>query len=349
VSVLDPKRGRLSRRMATIQDVARLAGVSATTVSFVLNGVNAHGIPPATQQRVKAAASKLRYRPNATARLLRTSKSHTIGFITDEVASTPYAVDVTRGAQDAAWAAGKVLTIVNTGKDAKLMESAVTELLERRVEGVIYAAIYHQPVRLPELFLEVPCVLVNCYDEDRRWASVVPDERGGGRTATEALIHQGHRRIGFMNLSLQIVASAGRLQGYRQALADHGIEYDENLVSYHSREQRHSQYGYERAMELASFADPVTAIFCGNDRVAMGAYDALKERGLRIPEDVAIVGFDNMVLIAANLRPPLSTVALPHYEMGQWALGQLIKQAEHGGLEAVQQTLTCRFVERAST
>ncbi len=97
-----------------------------------------------------------------------------------------------------------------------------------------------------------------------------------------------------------------------------------------------------------ALADPVTAIFCGSDRIAMGAYEAVKQRGLRIPKDVAIARFDNQELIAARLRPPLSTVALPHYEMGQWALGQLIRQAEEGELNPVQQTLTCRYVERDS-
>ena len=95
-------------------------------------------------------------------------------------------------------------------------------------------------------------------------------------------------------------------------------------------------------------SDPPTAIFCGNDQIAMGAYEALKELGLRIPEDVAVVGFDNQELIAAHLRPPLSTIALPHYEMGQWAVNYLIEQAERGEIIPVQHTIGCPYVERGS-
>ena len=186
-------------RSPTIGDVARLAGVSPTTVSFVLNDVVGSGISEPTRMRVRASAREIRYRPNATARLLRTDRSHAIGFVTDEIASTPFAGDVIKGAQEAAWEAGKLLTIVNTGENQEIEESAVGMMLERRVEGIIHAAMYHRAVEPPADSCEVPTVLLNCYSEDGSWASVVPDELSGGRTATDVLLSRGHERVGFIN------------------------------------------------------------------------------------------------------------------------------------------------------
>ena len=332
-------------RSPTIGDVARLAGVSPTTVSFVLNDVVGSGIPEGTRRRVRACAHDLRYRPNATARLLRTDRSHAIGFVTDEIASTPFAGDIIKGAQDAAWEDGKILTIVDTGKNRKIEESAVEMMLERRVEGIIYAAMYHRAVEPPTNCREVPVVLLDCYAEDGSWASVVPDEVSGGRTGTEVLLTKGHERVGLINLRPSVPAAIGRLQGYKRALEARGLPFDGSLVGYGDGT---ANAGYESAAALLRAPDPPTAIFCGNDQMAMGAYEAIKEIGLRIPEDVAVVGFDNQELIAAHLRPPLSTVALPHYEMGRWAVEYLIEQAEHGRTTPVQHTIECPYVERGS-
>ena len=311
----------------------------------MLNDVEGSGIPETTRKRVRASARELRYRPNATAKLLRTNRSHAIGFITDEIASTPFAGEIIEGAQEAAWENGKILLIVNTGNNRKIEESAVEMMLGRRVEGVIYAAMYHQAVEPPTSSREVPVVLLDCYSEDGSWASVVPDEVGGGRTATEVLLTKGHERVGLINLGPGLPATAGRLEGYRRALEARGLAFDESLVAYGDGT---ANGGYHRAKELMRASRPPTAIFCGNDQTAMGAYDALKELGLRIPEDVAVVGFDNQELIAAHLRPPLSTVALPHHEMGRWAVNYLIEGAERGEVEPVRHTIGCPYVERGS-
>ena len=332
-------------RSPTIGDVARLAGVSPTTVSFVLNDVVGSGISEGTRARVRASARELRYRPNATARLLRTDRSHAIGFVTDEIASTPFAGDIIKGAQEAAWEAGKLLTIVNTGENREIEESAVGMMLERRVEGIIHAAMYHRAVRPPTDSREVPTVLLNCYAEDGSWASVVPDEVSGGRTATEVLLDKGHERVGFINLRPGLPATAGRLEGYRRALEARGMTFDDSLVGYGDGT---ADDGYRRAAGLMRGSDPPTAIFCGNDPTAMGAYEALKERGLRIPGDVAVVGFDNQELIAAHLRPALSTIALPHYEMGRWAVSYLIEGAKLGETPPTRHTIGCPYVERES-
>lgn len=333
------------RRSATITDVARLAEVSITTVSFVLNEVADRSIPEETRRRVRRAAEQLDYRPNAAAQHLRTRRSHTIGLITDEVASTPFAGDIIRGAQDAAWGHRKVLIIVNTDRNDAIRDSAVAMMLERRVEGLIFAAMSHQAVAVPAIPREAPVVVLNGFAGDRTLPSVVPDEEGGGRMATEVLASAGHRRIGFINLG-PCPAAEGRLAGYLDANRRHGLTVDDTLIRV--TDDREPGRGYQRTRELLDLDDPPTALFCGNDRTAMEAYDAIKERGLRIPTDVAIIGFDNQEIIADHLRPRLSTVALPHYEMGRWAIDYLIETADQPEAPPRQHRMPCPYVERES-
>src|SRR6266446_740701 len=267
-----------------MSDIARLAGVSRTTVSFVLNNhVSSASIPAETKDRVLNAAKRLSYRPNLAAKGLRTNRTHTIGFITDEIATTPHAVKSIKGAQDEALAHGKLLLIVNTGSDASVKETAIEMMLERQVEGIIYAAMYHQEIALPVNMYEGFAVLLDCFCADRSLPSVVPDEIQGGRTATEMLLQKGHRRIGFINNVDPIPATFGRLQGYKQALASLEIPFDPALV----RSARSDAAGaYDRALELMDHPERPTALFCFSDTMAMGAYDALRKLGLRIPEDV---------------------------------------------------------------
>jgi LacI family transcriptional regulator len=333
------------KRPPTMADIARQAGVSRTAVSFVLNNhASAASIPGETRERILEAAKQLSYRPNLAAQVLHTNQTHTIGFITDEIATTPHAVNIIRGAQDAAWAHGKLLLIVNTGADATVKETAIEMMLGRQVEGIIYAAMYHQEVALPPNIHEGSAVLIDCFDADRSLPSVVPDERQGGRTATEVLLNKGHRRIGFLNNVDPIPATFGRLEGYKQALSAHHVPFDENLVRFHVADSRG---GYRGTLELLQLPEPPTAIFCFKDSMAMGVYDALRTLGLSVPKDVAVMGFDDQELIAAQLSPPLSTIQLPHYQMGKWAVEFLL---EHAGeaLPPVQHTLDCPYIERES-
>src|SRR5215469_1429063 len=251
-----------------MSDIARLAEVSRTTVSFVLNNhVYSAGIPAETKDRILEAAKTLSYRPNLAAQGLHTNQTHTIGFITDEIATTPHAVDIIRGAQDVAWANGKLLLIVNTGSDATVAETAVEMMLGRQVEGILYAAMYHQEVALPANMYEGSTVLIDCFCSDRSLPSVVPDEIRGGRNATETLLGKGHRRIGFINNVDPIPAAYGRLAGYKQALKAYDIPFEENLVRLHPSD---SKGGYLGTLELMQSHEPPTAIFCFSDFMAMG-------------------------------------------------------------------------------
>lgn len=341
------KRSYKNKR-PSMTDVARLAGVSRTTVSFVLNEVSHANIPEDTQKRVRDAVEQLGYRPNAMARGLRSSQSETIGFISDEIVTTPTSGQIIQGAQDAAWDHQKLLLLVNTGGNADIEHRAIDLMLERQVEGIVYATMYHHRVIVPEQIREVPVVLADCFTPNSSLPSVVPNEVNGGRVATGALLKKGHQRIGFINDRNQIPASAGRLEGYRQALEAAGIPFDDSLVCATESSVRGGRQGAEILLQQPAMP---TAIFCFSDFVAMGVYQVLQQAGRRIPDDVAIVGFDNHELIAPQLLPGLSTMALPHYEMGQWAIEHLltlINYDEQKGDAPVQHTLECAYVERES-
>ncbi|MCB9422348.1 MAG: LacI family DNA-binding transcriptional regulator [Ardenticatenaceae bacterium] len=332
-----------------MKDVAELAGVSRTTVSFVINKVPDSNIPPETQERVWTAVEELGYRPNVLAQGLRSQQTRTIGFISDEIATTPHAGRIIQGAQDQAWQHNNLILLVNTGGDQNMKKAAVDMMLDRQVDGLVYATMYHREVHPPEMVHQVPTVLLDCFVADRSLPSIIPDEVNGGRQATEFLLQKGHRRIGFINDIDPIPARYGRLQGYQQALAAYAISFDEELTVY---QETDPAGGYDGAMALMKLSNPPTALFCFNDRMAMGAYDALRKLNLSIPDDVAIVGFDNQELISANLHPGLTTVALPHYEMGQWAvkkLLQIIDDDENGQeSEVVQHMIDCPLVCRDS-
>lgn len=337
---------KVLKRLPTMTDVAHHAGLSQTTVSLVLNEVSTVTIPDETRERIWTAVKELGYRPNAAAKMLRTNRTHTLGFVTDEIATTPFAGKIIEGAQDLAMDNDKILLTINTGRNAQVEEKAIRMLLERQVEGIIYATMYHREVHLPLNLREVPVILLDCFVADRSLPSVVPDEVGGGRVATETLLNKGHRRVGFINLPFDYPAPVGRLMGYRQALEAYNVPYDPALVR---PSTGYADGGYNETLALMQLDEPPTAIFCATDRTAMGAYDALRELGRAIPQDVAIIGFDNQEIIAPYLRPALSTMGLPHYEMGRWAVQYLLEHLETAEANPpLQKLLECPLVERNS-
>jgi len=331
------------------KDVANLAGVSRTTVSFVLNGVDNIAIPDETRQRVLKAAADLGFRPNHMARGLRGGSSNVLGLLTSDIVTTPYAVEIVKGAQDAAMARGQTLLIVDTGGSGQAAEQAVDHFMEWSVDGLIFAADYHRPYTPPAAATQTPAVLVNCFIDpdggsDLALPTVLPDEVQGGQTATQALIDAGHTRIGFINgPSAHFPASTGRLAGYREALGSNAIEFDDDLVRTGDWWQ---ESGTRHTTDLLALPTPPTALFCGNDWMAMGAYDAVREAGLRIPNDIAIVGFDNRVEIADDMRPRLSTIALPYHEMGGRAVELLLDSQSVSA--AATELISCPFVKRSS-
>ena len=348
-----PKTAKKLNKRPSMKDVAALAGVSRTTVSFVLNNKPDSAIPAETQEKVWTAVRELGYRPNAIARNLRAQSTNTIGFISDEIATTPFAVRILQGAQNQAWEHKKLLLTVNTGGDQDIRDAAVNMLLERQVDGIVYATMYHRQVHPPKQIREVPTVLLDCFVEDKSLPSVVPDEVTGGYEATKHLIKNGHKHIAFLCEELNVPAQVGRIAGYKKALAESGIpvDDDESLILFGQSTQAS---GRQLAKKVFSQPNHPTAAFCFNDRIAMGAYDALRDLGLSIPNDVAIVGFDDQDLIAADIQPGLTTMALPHYQMGQWAISHLLEliNNQNNGVsnsdQPVQQMLPCPLIKRSS-
>jgi LacI family transcriptional regulator len=335
--------GRSER--ATIRDVAERSAVSVTTVSHVLNEVPGKRVSSMTRARVLKVAEELSYRPNRMAQGLRTQRSGMIGFLSDDVSTTPYSGRMIIGSQDAALAAGSLMVLLNSSNDRELEQREIEALLQRGVDGVIYATGYHRVVNPPEQLRMTPTVLLDASNPNGLFSSVVPDEVGGSRKAVEELLAAGHRRIGFTNNQEDIPARRLRLVGYRQALEVYGLTLDERLMI---DEDPTARGGYAATKALLDRPERPTGIFCATDRMAMGAYQACQELGLTIPGDVSIVGFDDQELVADSLRPGLTTVALPHYEMGRWAMERLLKQIAEPGASPSQALLDCPLIRRGS-
>ncbi len=331
----------MTTKRYTIQDIAKLAKVGVGTVSRVLND-DVH-VKKETREQVLKIIQDVGYRPNFAARYMKNKKSNLIGLIADQVATTPFANNIITGIQQMASEHGKVILVIDPIGNKELLQQAVRTMIERDVEGIIYAAMYHQEVTLPKEFYQIPTILVDCFTKDRELSSVVPDEYQGGFDATSFLIQQGHSKIAIINIgdvSNPVLASQLRLKGYKDALKKHGIVFDKELV----RHGNEAPAGYKFAHELFASRKDITALFCATDRIAMGAYDAIKELGLSIPEDVAIIGFDNQEVISNYLRPALSSMELPHAKMGAWAIEHLLK----GNQDIVQHKIKCDLIERFS-
>lgn len=333
---------------ATLRDVAERSGFSVTTVSQVLNDVPGKRIPESTRARVRAAAAELSYTPNRLAQGLRLRRTNTLGFISDHIATSPHAGQTIVGAQDAAADYGSLLLLMNSGSDEELENREIQALRDRQVDGIVYAAEYHRILVPPAALTGIPTVLLDARPAAGEFSSVVPDEVGGAVTAVKELIDHGHRRIAFVTNITEIPATALRLDGYKKALKSAHRPLSRTMVVEDISEV---QGGFRAARELLGrpAAERPTALFCFNDRMAMGAYQAAAECGLRIPEDVSIVGFDNQELIAAGLRPGLTTVALPHYQMGQWAVHALMRAVEGSPAAGPRaEIMPCPLVRRGS-
>lgn len=331
------------RRTTTIKDVARRAAVSSATVSLVLNEVSESRVSEATAERVRAAAAELGYSPNLLARGLRRRRTNTIGVVSDKIATTSYAPHMIEAIQAVAMRNGLLVYMVNTDGDPEVEKSAVAALGQQQVDGFVYACLYHRVVDLPE-GLGGNVVLLDARTERPRFPAVVPDDRGGARAAVTELLEHGHRRIGFINDFYATVAAGLRLEGYRDALRAHGIRFDRRLVL-------HAEPGLEASAAAAVDLyerTGVTGLFCFNDRVAIGAYRGLARRGLAVPDDVSVVGFDDQEFVADYADPPLTTVTLPHYAMGEWAARTLVEGINGEPTATRTVLMPCQLVRRAS-
>lgn len=332
---------RADKRRVTMKDVAVRAGVSQSTVSFVLNGLEDMRISSDTRKRVMDAAAELEYQPRAAGRPPKSAGLGVLGVLFDEIATSPFASISIEGIQEEAWKHDVIVEVFMTGGNRDYENEVLKKWSRDRVRGVVYGSILTRAASPPEGLSRHRSILLNCYDKDARYPSVVPAERRGGEVATEALLAEGHRRIAFISGETWMEASDQRMEGYERALRAAGIPVDPSLIV---EGNFLPSGGRDATLRLMSGPDRPDAIFCANDLMAIGCYEALKELGEKIGDTIAVMGYDDQE-VAEHLSPALSTVLLPHREMGQWCARQLI---DDGDLPQEQVRIECPLVTRKS-
>lgn len=334
------KPNEINTSRVTMKDVALHASVSQSTVSFVLNGLEDMRISRETRKRVKEAVNALGYRPRGAGRPPKASGLGVIGLMLDEIATSPFAAISIEGAQEEAWKNDIIVEVVMTGGDAQYEAEVLKKWGHDGVIGVIYSSILTREARPPDALARHRSVMLNCYDVDRKYPSVVPAERRGGEEATKILLAAGHRRIAFITGESWMEASDQRMEGYERALRAARIPVDASLIA---EGNFLPSGGREATLKLMAGKTRPDAIFCANDLMAVGCYEALKELGEKIGATIAVMGYDDQE-IAQHLSPSLTTVLLPHREMGQWCVRELLKANATVSIERLE----CPVVVRQS-
>lgn len=306
------------RPRVRLRDVAERAGVSPTTASFVLGGRDMR-IAEETRQRVLRTARELDYRPNLTARSLRTQESSTIGLVADTIATGHYGGELIRGSMTAALKSGHRLLVCESEGDPTLQAALIEDLVGRQVAGLVVATSSHDNVPAPRGANGRRVVLLNCRS-DASYPSIVPDETAGGRAAAGLLVRAGHAAGIWLagETPASSLPGTARLAGIVAELADAGAVIETQLSC-----PWWPEAAYEVMSQALGRGERPRAVVCLNDRIAFGVYQALAEVGLTVPRDVSVVSFDDSEL-ASWLRPSLSSIALPEFEMGRLAIEALL-------------------------
>jgi LacI family transcriptional regulator len=337
----------LARRQARSRDVAKLAGVSRTTVSFVLNDVPGVKISEETRQRVLAAARKLNYYPTAAARSLASGKTHRVGLILGEgqerLAADAFLPSFLQGVTASVHQRGYLL-MLQLAEDVPSHEAYVRLIREQQVDGLILSGPRSDDPLLSQLAEERFPLILHGQITEHDLPHVDVDNRAGGYRATMHLIELGHRRIGFIsNAPLSYSGAQDRFTGYRLALSEHDIPLEEDLIRIGAFLP---ETGLTAMEELLQLPERPTAIFAASDVVALGAMSAIHHAGLEIPDDVAVVGFDD-IFLAAQAYPSLTTVRVPAYGLG-WTAAEVLITMIEGDEEVSSVTLETELMIRES-
>lgn len=328
--------------MPTIYDVARSAGVSTSTVSHVLNGTR--HVSEDTKLRVHQAMAELHYRPNSLARGLVRQETQTLALIVADNAN-PFFAELARGMEDHGFVAGYNVILCNSDRSTEKELAYLDMLIAKRVDGIVYTTMSTQLDQLrPLLNNQIPLVLFEReFDEID---AVLLDNVHGGFTATQHLLDLGHRRIACICGPDAKTRSHARIRGYEQALTAAGVSIDPELIQ---AGDWTCESGQKCAQQLLDLPVRPTAIFACNDLMAIGALTLLRERGVRVPEDVSVIGFDN-IGFGAFTTPPLTTLATPITAIGQ-RLAQLLLGRISGQLPPEPQRIVVegQIVVRGST
>jgi LacI family transcriptional regulator len=338
----------VSRSRPTQRQIAEEAGVSRTTVSLVLNDVPGVRVSPETRQRILKVAHRLNYYPDAAARTLVSGRTSTIGFVLcqspDRIFADAFLPEVLSGVGDALQKNG-FRVLIHSVEDVSAPEAYIGLVREKQTDGIILSGPRSDDRQLLQLKAEgFPVVLLGQLP-----GSGIPfadvDNVGAAKQAVEHLIGLGHRRMGMItNAPLAYTAARDRLTGYRLALDEAGLGYAEELVRTGDFRE---ESGHGAMNDLLDLAQPPTAVFVASDLVTFGAMMAIKQRGLTVPDDVALVGFDD-VRLANYVDPPLTTVRLPAYELGYRAARLLTQLVGGGSIEEQEILLQTELVVRQS-
>jgi LacI family transcriptional regulator len=321
--------------MVTVRDVARRAGVSTSTVSHVLN--QTRFVSDDLRDRVLAAMHELEYHPNAAARMLSLKRSHALGLIVSDIRN-PFFASITRGVEDVAQEHGYTVVLCNSDEDLARETACLKTLQSRQVDGVLLASAGVADEHVTRLLhAGYPIVLVDRDLPDLGAPAVLLDNEGAAYSAVRHLLERGHRRIGMISGRGSISTTTERVAGYQRALREAGIDLDGQLVI--SGEST-SEGGAAATHALLDTVPPPTAIFSGNNLMSIGALHAIASRNLTVPDDVALVGFDDFPFPWSDaFRPHLTTVAQPTYELGRRAAETLVQILDGSTRQPAQRTV----------
>lgn len=330
--------------MATsIKDVAREAGVSIATVSRVLNDIDV--VNEETKKKVVDAIKKLGYRPNIVARSLKTQRTKTIGILVPDISSQFYP-EIVRGAEDVSNIYDYNVILCNSDFDGEKEKEYLRVLKEKMVDGVLYMSSSLQDDIL-ELIneLDLKTVLVETKDKEGTLPSVIIDNVKAAYDATKYLLDKGLKNIGYIGMKKEALnAWAIRYNGYEDALKEAGVEVDSDITYFKSLK---ASTGYEGVKEILASGKKLEGLICGSDEVAMGAINALRDSGIKVPEDVKVIGFNN-ISAAELFYPKITTVAQPMYDMGSVAMRMLIKIINQKPIDQAHYVLEHDLIERDS-
>lgn len=327
--------------MITIRDVALHAQVSVTTVSHVVNGTRF--VSEEAKARVQAAIAALNYVPSAVARSLKSSRTHTVGMMIPNN-SNPYFAEIIRGIEDACFMAGFNVILCNSDDDPHKQAAYVRVLSEKQIDGLIVLSSGGDPELLDTLrSATMPQVVVDREIDDLAADLVEVDHEGGARLAVEHLIGLGHTRVACIAGPLVLSSARQRVQGWRAALEAAGLEHGDALIA----DGAFTAEGGHAAMR-ALLAQRPGAVFASNDLMAIGAICAAAEAGLRVPQDLSVIGFDDIAL-AAFSNPPLTTIAQPKHQTGELAARLLMQRIAEPGRPLQREILRPTLVARRST
>jgi len=326
----------------TLKDIGKEVGVSATTVSRALN--NKPDISYQVKQKIKEVAERLGYSPNALARSLKAKKTSSIGVLIADIAD-PFFAPIVKGIENTARQMGYSIILCDTGEEYEQEKLALQMMLEKRVDGLLITPSQTEYGDILELKRKkVPFVLLGRHFDLVESDYVITDEIKGAFSATDYLIKKGHKKILFMNGPNYISSAKERLVGYKRALQEHAVLFDKSLVKEGALKM---EDGYRIMKQILCSETKFTAVFAYCDFVVLGIMQALEEAKLKIPEDIAIVGYDDVVF-AGFLQVPLTTVHIPKYELGKEAMKLLKKKIDEEILEPQAVILETKLVIRKS-